>query len=55
MVKPERIAFEATKEIVIAKMTSSSISPSTDGGEKVGDFFKGIYDKILEITKELEN
>lgn len=55
MIKPERIAFDATKEIVIAKMTNTTLAPCKNGGKDVGDFFQEIYDKLLEIAKKIEN
>ncbi len=55
MVKPEKLAFDATKEIVIAKMTNTTLPPCEDSGSNVGDFFKEIYNKILEIAKTIED
>lgn len=55
MAKPERIAFDATKEIVIAKMTNSTLSPCEGTGIQVGKFFQEIYNKLLEIANGIEN
>lgn len=55
LAKPERTAFEAAKEIVIAKMTNTTIPPCEDSGKNVGEFFQEIYDKLLEIAKSVEN
>lgn len=44
-------AFEAAKEIVIARMTNSATHSNAEGGERVGEFFKAIYLKLLEITQ----
>lgn len=49
-------ALEITKDIVVAKMQSSSLSPNKNGGESVAIFFETIYDKVYAIaTSDTEN
>lgn len=54
MNRPETAAFEATKEIVTATVSNSTLSPIKANGEKVGEYFQAIYNKILEITKDIQ-
>ena len=48
------IAFNATKEIVIAKVGSSTISPNEESGKAIADMFEAIYSRLLKIAKEAE-
>lgn len=48
------IAFNATKEIVIAKVGSSTISPNEESGKAIADMFEAIYNRLLKIAKEAE-
>lgn len=47
----EQMAFNATKEIVIAKLSQASPSASNAGtGKAIGEMFEAIYEEILKIT-----
>lgn len=46
----ERLAFNATKEIVVARMSNAKHDINEASGKNVGDYFQAIYDKIREIT-----
>jgi hypothetical protein len=46
----EKYAFDTAKEIVIAKMTSSTTSSDKAGGKNVADFFEEIYDRLLTLS-----
>ena len=54
MIRPEKEAFQAAKEIVIAKMSNSTLSISEKTGQTVGDYFQEIYKKVLEIAKDIK-
>ena len=47
-----KLASEYAKEIVIAKMSSSSLSVNADCGKYVADFYKGIYEGILAALEK---
>lgn len=46
----KKYAFDAAKEIVIAKMTSSTTSADKNGGKNVADFFEEIYTRLLALS-----
>jgi len=47
----EQLAFNAAKEIVIAKLSQSSPSVSNAAaGKGIGEMFEAIYEKLLQIT-----
>lgn len=46
----EKYAFDTAKEIVIAKMTSSTTSADKGGGKNVADFFEEIYNRLLALS-----
>lgn len=50
----ERYALDATKEIVIARMSNANLSANKAGGEAVADFFAAIYSGIKKIVDETE-
>jgi len=43
-------AFEYAKEIVVAKMSNTNISPTKEGGENVAEFFETIFNKLVELN-----
>ena len=47
----EKYAFDAAKEIVIAKMESSSESSDKTGGKNTADFFEEIYTRLLALIE----
>jgi len=49
------VAFEATKEMVIARMQNTNLPVNKDGGENVADFFETIYNKVSEIAKNCDD
>lgn len=54
MNRPEATAFEAAKEIVIAKMSNTHLGISREAGKMVGEYFQEIYKKVLEVTKDIK-
>ena len=53
--RPEKLAFETAKEIVVASMTNTQHCINKESGESVADFFETVYNKLLEITASSEN
>lgn len=49
--RPDSLAFETAKEIVVARMSNSQHQINAESGELVGKYFEAIYNKLLEITK----
>lgn len=49
--RPEALAFETTKEIVIAGMATAQHKLNSENGELVGEYFRAIYNQIFEIIK----
>lgn len=47
--------LDKTVEIVIAKVSNSSIPTTKDGGKAVGDFMQQIYDKLVELNPKDED
>ena len=43
--------IEVTKEITIAKLSSSTITVCKEGAEDVAEFMQVIYDKLSELNK----
>ena len=52
--RSERYAIDAAKEIVIAKMSNSSLVANKENGENVAEFFESIYKKIVELAKPMD-
>lgn len=46
----EKMAFESAKEIVVARMANTTVSPNKDGGKWVADFFEEVYNRLAEIV-----
>ena len=46
----KQYALDVTTEIVVAKMSNTTITPTGENGVHVAAFFQAIYDKILEIA-----
>ena len=55
MNRPDRYALDATKEITIAAMQSSSEKTPWANGADVAAFFETVYSKIYEIAKREED
>ena len=55
MLHPETKALEIVKEIVTARMTNADHRIDKESGARVGEYFQEIYNKVLEITKEIPN
>lgn len=51
MNRPEKKALEITTEIVVAQMQNTSGPVCSETGKDVGDYFREIYNSVLEITK----
>lgn len=47
-----KYALDAAKEITVAKMENSTISPSKNSGKVVADFYEELFRKILELAVE---
>lgn len=47
----QRLALDTAKEIVVAKMSNSTIRTDADGGKAAADFFEEIYNRVLSIAK----
>lgn len=54
MTRSERYAIDAAKEIVIAKMSNSSLVANKENGENVAEFFESIYKKMVELAKPMD-
>lgn len=52
MNRMERIAFDTAKEIVVAKMATTSPTTNRETGKAVGEYFEEIYKKLLEIIPD---
>ena len=53
MPKPDRLAFETAKELMIAHLHNSApMASCEDTGEDVGKMFEAIYNKLCSITSE---
>lgn len=49
----EEFIFEATKEIVIAKLSNSAPNKSDEiAGKAIGEMFEQIYKKLLDIANK---
>lgn len=48
----KRYALDTTKEIVAAKMASSTTRASKEGGEQIADFFEEIYKRVLALSNQ---
>lgn len=51
MDRASKYALDAAKDITVARMANTTISPGKQGGENVAEFFEAIYNKIFEIAK----
>lgn len=54
MDKSKYQAIQITKEIVVSKMSSSTVPTNKDGGKSVAEFFEEIYNKVYEIISKDE-
>ena len=45
----EREAFNAAKDILVAKVSNTDIPANGVGGQAIGDCFEAIYTKLLQI------
>lgn len=52
MTRASKYALDVAKEITVARMSNTAITPDKNGGENVADFFEVIYNKIFEIAKD---
>lgn len=51
MILANQMAFDATKELVQARLSGSTMQIDGSGGEKVAAYFEAIYTKLAEIAK----
>lgn len=47
----KRYALDIAKEIIVAKMSNSTIHPNKENGVQVADFFEEIYKRVLALSK----
>lgn len=47
------LAFNAAKEIVIAKMATTSSTTNKDSGQATGEYFEALYQKLLDFVPHL--
>lgn len=50
----EKVAFDATKEIVVAAMPTLTRHMYDEIGIETGEFFQEIYKKVLEVAKDIK-
>ena len=50
---PKEAALQITKEIVVAKMSNSSLAPNNSTGQYVADFFETIYNKVAKLAVDI--
>lgn len=53
MVQYGRYAFDVAKEITVAIVKDLDIRVDSESGAKVGDFFQSVYEKVVEIAKNV--
>ena len=51
--RTSRLAFDATKEIVIASCQQSQMTKNKANGECVAEFFEEIYKKLSVLAKDV--
>lgn len=54
MTSTQSYAMDMTKEIVVAKMSSSTITICPENSQAVANFFEEIYKKVYEIASKEE-
>ena len=42
--------IDAVKEITVARMENTTMTPNADGGKNVADYMQAIYDKLVELN-----
>lgn len=47
--RQQRYALDATKELVAAKLSNSTLRVCEEGGKEVADFIEAIYNKFVEL------
>ena len=55
MNRASKYALDAAKEITVSRMSDTNIVVCKEGGEAVADFFEAIYNKILEVAKDVDD
>lgn len=49
-----QIAFDTTKELLIAKLGNSNLGISKDSGEQLAAMFEAVYTGLLKLAKDAE-
>mgnify|MGYP001027943384 FL=1 len=49
-----RMAFDATKEILVSALSTRDISACAEAGDDIADMFEAVYNRLLEIAKDAE-
>ena len=44
--------IDVVRDITVAKMSNTTISPNKKGGEDVADFMQEIYNKLVELNNK---
>ena len=47
--------LEMVRDITVAKMSNTTITPNKEGGQKVADFMQEIYNKLVELSNNASN
>ena len=47
--------IDVVRDITVAKMSNTTISPYKKGGEDVADFMQEIYNKLVELNNNALN
>lgn len=53
MNRPEEKALEIATQIGVSKVANTNLGVSAEGGQRLGEFFEAIYNKVVEITKSI--
>ena len=54
MNKPKEYAIEAAKEITVSALSGNPNVDPWQCGETVAEFFETVYNKVLEIAKDIQ-
>lgn len=49
-----RVAFEATKEILVSALSTRDITACAESGDDIADMFEAVYNRLLGIAKDAE-
>lgn len=49
-----RMAFDATKEILVSALSTRDIAACAEAGDDIADMFEAVYNRLLKIAKDAE-